>query len=48
MPYIGEVESNIYISTGYNKWGLTNGFLAGKIISDLYLDKKINMLIYLV
>ena len=40
MPYIGEVENNIYISTGYNKWGLTNGFLAGKIISDLILSKK--------
>lgn len=40
MPYIGEVTSNIFIATGYNKWGLTNGFLAGKIISDLIQNKK--------
>ena len=37
MPYIGKVLDNIYIGTGYNTWGMTNGFLAGKIISDLIL-----------
>lgn len=35
MPYIGEVLDNIYIGTGYNTWGMTNGFLAGRIISSL-------------
>lgn len=39
MPYIGEVGDNIYIGTGYNTWGMTNGFLAGKIISDLICKK---------
>lgn len=37
MPYIGRVLDNVYIGTGYNTWGMTNGFLAGKIISDLIL-----------
>lgn len=40
MPLIGEVSRNIYVATGYNKWGLLNGFLAGKILSDTILNKK--------
>lgn len=40
MPYIGRVLDNIYIGTGYNTWGMTNGFLAGKIISDLICHGK--------
>lgn len=40
MPYIGLVDKNLYIATGYNTWGMTNGTLAGKIISDLLLNKE--------
>ena len=40
LPYIGEIEHNMYIGTGYNTWGMTNGILAGKVISDLILNKK--------
>lgn len=40
MPYIGTVERNLYMATGYNKWGLGTGVLAGKIISDKILNKK--------
>lgn len=40
MPYIGNVDRNLFIATGYNKWGLLNGVLAGKIISDSVLNKK--------
>lgn len=41
LPYIGRLnESNILIGTGYNTWGMTNGSLAGKIISDIILDRK--------
>jgi glycine/D-amino acid oxidase-like deaminating enzyme len=31
LPYIGRVSerSTIYVATGYRKWGLTNGTLAG-------------------
>lgn len=35
LPYIGEIKDNMILATGYNTWGLTNGFLAGKIVSDI-------------
>ncbi|RXJ02034.1 FAD-dependent oxidoreductase [Anaerobacillus alkaliphilus] len=38
MPYIGHYTSgsdNIYLATGYRKWGMTNGTVAGMILSDL-------------
>lgn len=35
LPFIGELEENLYIATGYNTWGMTNGIIAGKVISDL-------------
>jgi glycine/D-amino acid oxidase-like deaminating enzyme/nitrite reductase/ring-hydroxylating ferredoxin subunit len=37
IPYIGRLsdESNIYVATGYRKWGLTCGTLAGLMIADL-------------
>lgn len=40
LPYIGKIKDNVLIATGYNTWGLTNGFLAGKIISDIILNNK--------
>lgn len=42
MPYIGKAkkEQELYIATGFNKWGMTNGSLAGKIIADNILQKK--------
>lgn len=39
LPYIGEINHNMYIGTGYNTWGMTNGVLAGKIISDMILNR---------
>lgn len=40
LPYIGYIDDNLLIGTGYNTWGMTNGSLAGKIISDLLLNKN--------
>ena len=40
LPYVGEINKNLFIGTGYNTWGLTNGFLAGNILADLILEKK--------
>lgn len=40
MPIIGEVKPNLFLATGFNKWGMTNGTLSGKIISDVILKKK--------
>ncbi len=40
LPFIGEVDNNLYIMTGFNKWGNTNSTIGGKLISDLILEKK--------
>ena len=40
LPYIGYIDKNLLIGTGYNTWGMTNGSLAGKILSDLILENK--------
>ena len=40
LPYIGVLEDNILISTGYNTWGLTNGILGAKIIKDIILKES--------
>lgn len=36
VPYIGKVseKEEIYIATGFQKWGMTNGTLAARMISD--------------
>lgn len=42
MPYIGKIEknnNNLLLGTGYNTWGMTNGILAGCILSDMVLGK---------
>ena len=40
IPYIGKVSanSNIYIAAGFGKWGLSNGTLAGIMLSQLILS----------
>lgn len=38
VPYVGNLTSrspNIYVATGFGKWGMSNGIAAAKIISDL-------------
>ena len=40
LPYIGYIDDNLLIGTGYNTWGMTNGSIAGKILSDLVLNKE--------
>ena len=37
IPYIGKLKDNIYVATGFNKWGMTSGMAAADIISDLIL-----------
>ena len=39
LPFIGEIQDNIYIGTGYNTWGNINSCLSGKILSDILLNK---------
>lgn len=40
LPFIGKLKPNLYIATGYNKWGMTNGTIAGKVLSDLIKKEK--------
>lgn len=42
MPYIGRLSdnSNVYVATGFRKWGLTNGTLSGMMIADLITSGK--------
>lgn len=42
LPYIGSVYKNdksLLIASGFNKWGMTNGTISGKILSDIILNK---------
>ena len=42
IPYIGKYSDeteNIYVATGFNKWGMTSSMVAAIIISDMILGK---------
>ena len=42
IPYIGKYSDeteNIYVATGFNKWGMTSSMVAAIIISDMILCK---------
>lgn len=41
IPFVGSLNhSEIYVATGYQKWGMTNGTAAALLLHDLVLDKK--------
>ena len=43
IPYIGEFSKlmpNVYVATGYNKWGMTTSNVAANIIKDNILEIK--------
>ena len=35
LPFIGEIKKDLYIATAFNAWGMTNGILAGKMLSEI-------------
>ena len=39
LPFIGKIKDNLYISTAYNTWGMTNSTIGAKLISDLINNK---------
>lgn len=42
VPYIGNYSSsvdNLYVATGFNKWGMTSSMAAAMILSDMILEK---------
>jgi glycine/D-amino acid oxidase-like deaminating enzyme/nitrite reductase/ring-hydroxylating ferredoxin subunit len=43
LPYVGHFTSNtpnLYIATGYGKWGMTNSMAASTILRDLIVDGR--------
>ncbi|MDY0408256.1 FAD-dependent oxidoreductase [Virgibacillus soli] len=43
LPYVGNItkaQNNVFVATGYRKWGMTNGTIAAKILTDQILDQE--------
>lgn len=43
IPYIGNYSKNtpdLYVATGFNKWGMTSSMVAANMLSDMLTDKK--------
>lgn len=43
VPYIGRYSKgtpNLYVATGFNKWGITGSMAAAKILCDMVRDKQ--------
>lgn len=43
LPYIGEITSgreHILVATGYKKWGMTTGILAGHLLTDYVIGRN--------
>lgn len=43
IPYIGRFikdNPNVYVATGFNKWGMTSSMVSANIISDMILKKR--------
>lgn len=34
LPFIGALDDNLYLATGFHTWGMTNGTIAGTVIAD--------------
>lgn len=43
VPYIGQYAKNtpdLYVASGFNKWGITGSMVAAKLLCDLVLEKE--------
>lgn len=43
IPYIGQYAPslpNMFVATGFNKWGMTTAMAAGELLRDLILERK--------
>ncbi len=43
MPYIGRYAGavpDLYVATGFNKWGMTSAMVAGELLTDLILERE--------
>lgn len=39
LPFIGLIDDNLLLGTGYNTWGMINASIAGKVLGDIILKK---------
>ena len=42
LPLVGKAytwSKNVYVATGFRKWGLTNGTVAGMVLADLLMGQ---------
>jgi len=42
IPYIGQYSArtpNLYVATGFNKWGMTSSMVSAQLLTDLILEK---------
>ena len=37
LPYIGKIDKNLYVCTGFNMWGMTSAMISALLIRDLML-----------
>ncbi len=43
IPYIGNISSlypDIYVATGFNKWGMTSSMVSSEVLCDMVVGKK--------
>lgn len=43
VPYIGQYSlgtENLYVATGFNKWGMTNSMLSAMMLTDMVLERE--------
>ena len=43
IPYIGQYSArtrNLYVATGFNKWGMTSSMVAAQVLTDLVQEKE--------
>ncbi|WP_017725884.1 FAD-dependent oxidoreductase [Halalkalibacterium ligniniphilum] len=43
LPYIGQAsknQPNVFVATGFRKWGMTNGTVAAHLMADLILERQ--------
>lgn len=43
VPYIGPItgnDKNIYVTTGFKKWGMTTGMVAGLMLTDMIMGRQ--------
>lgn len=43
LPYIGKYSKNmpeVYVATGFNKWGMTASLIASEVVADLVRDRR--------